>query len=40
MGAVDVALYPVEDQRYQDHANQWLVVAEIDVPTAYLLPLL
>ena len=40
VGVADVALYPVEDQRYQDHANQRLVVAEIDVLALYLPPLL
>ena len=40
MGVVDVVLYPVEDQRYQDHVDQRLVDAEIDVPAPYLPPLL
>ena len=40
MDVAEVALYPVEDQRYQDHVDQKLVIAEIDVPAPYLPPLL
>ena len=38
--AADVALYPVDDQCYQDYVDQMFVAAGIDVPTSYLPPLL
>ena len=38
--AADVALYPVDDQCYQDYVDQMFVAVGIDVPTLYLPPLL
>ena len=36
----DAALYPIDDQRYQDHVDQRFVAIGIDVPATYLPPLL